>query len=104
MSVITSYSIHYTKLYEELLDISDICGTVPENPAKTFREGMQFVWLVQLVLQIESNGHSVSFGRMDQFLYPLYKNDIENGTLTEKDVRELLENLWVKLYSVAKIV
>ena len=91
------------KRKQELLDIAEICSNVPQNPAKTFREGVQFIWLIQLVLQIESNGHSVSFGRLDQFLYPLYKNDIDSGTLTQEGARELLENLWIKLYSVAKI-
>ncbi len=88
---------------QELLDISKICANVPEHPARSFREGVQFIWFVQLVLQIESNGHSVSFGRLDQFLYPLYKQDIDNGVLTQNDARELLENLWIKLYSVVKI-
>ena len=91
------------KRRQELLEISQICAAVPENPARSFREGVQFIWFVQLVLQIESNGHSVSFGRLDQFLYPLYKNDIGKGILTHADARELLENLWIKLYSVVKI-
>lgn len=92
-----------TERKQELLTIAQICEHVPENPARTFHEGIQFIWFVQLVLQIESNGHSVSFGRLDQFLYPLYQKDITNGTLTEAYARELLENLWIKLYSVAKI-
>ena len=88
---------------KELFDISQICANVPLNPAKTFHEGVQSIWFVQLVLQIESNGHSVSFGRLDQFLYPLYQQDIDSGLMTETDARELLENLWIKLYSIAKI-
>ncbi len=88
---------------QELFDISRICANVPLNPAKTFHEGVQSIWFVQLVLQIESNGHSVSFGRLDQFLYPLYQQDIGSGAMTEAGARELLENLWIKLYSIAKI-
>ena len=88
---------------QELFNIAEICETVPKNPAKNFHEGVQSIWFVQLVLQIESNGHSVSFGRLDQYLYPLYKKDIDSGTLSEADARELLENLWIKLYSVTKI-
>ncbi len=88
---------------QELFNISSICSNVPEKPAKTFYEGIQSIWFVQLVLQIESNGHSVSFGRLDQFLYPLYQNDINNNILSKKSSRELLENLWIKLYSITKI-
>jgi len=88
---------------QELFEISRICSTVPKNPANSFHEGIQSIWFVQLVLQIESNGHSVSFGRLDQFLYPLYEKDIKNGTMSEADARELLENLWIKLYSITKI-
>lgn len=87
----------------ELITLSKICANVPRNPAKTFYEGVQSIWFVQLVLQIESNGHSVSFGRLDQFLYPLYQQDIDSGFINEKQARELLENLWIKLYSIAKI-
>lgn len=88
---------------QELFNISRICANVPLSPAKTFYEGIQSIWFVHLVLQIESNGHSVSFGRLDQFLYPLYKQDINSGDIVEENARELLENLWIKLYSIAKI-
>ena len=88
---------------QELFDISAICANVPKNPARTFYEGIQAIWFIQLVLQIESNGHSVSFGRLDQYLYPLYKKDMESSILTETRARELLENLWIKLYSITKI-
>jgi pyruvate formate-lyase/glycerol dehydratase family glycyl radical enzyme len=91
------------KRKRELLKISQICAKVPQNPAQTFYEGVQSAWFVQLALQIESNGHSVSFGRLDQFLYPLYQKDIANGTMDEKGSRELLENLWIKLYTITKI-
>ncbi len=91
------------KRQEELFNISHICASVPRKPAKTFHEGLQSIWFVQLVLQLESNGHSVSFGRLDQYLYPLYREDIETGKITSADARELLENLWIKLYSITKI-
>ena len=91
------------KRKQELFDISAICAHVPKNPPRSFYEGVQSIWFVQLVLQIESNGHSVSFGRLDQYLYPLYQQDIKTGAITEADARELLENLWIKLYSITKI-
>lgn len=88
---------------KELLKIAEICRKVPQYPAEDFYEGIQSVWFVQLIQQIESNGHSVSLGRLDQYMYPLFKRDIESGKITEDFAKELLENLWIKLYSVLKI-
>ena len=64
---------------------------------------MQLVYFIQLILQIESNGHSLSLGRMDQYLYTFYKNDLEKNDITSDFAIELLENMWVKLYSINKI-
>ncbi len=88
---------------EELLQIGRHCTNIASGPPSGFREALQLTWFVQLVLQIESNGHSVSLGRMDQFLYPFYKNDLNTGSLTEDKALELLESLWIKLLSVNKI-
>ena len=49
----------------ELLEIARICEKVPYEPAETFHEAVQSVWFIQLILQIESNGHSLSYGRFD---------------------------------------
>ncbi|MEA5118286.1 MAG: glycyl radical protein [Propionicimonas sp.] len=87
----------------ELAQLSRILATVPEQPASTFREAVQAVWLVQLCLQIESNGHSLSYGRLDQYLYPFYAADLAAGRITPQDATELLTNLWLKTLSVAKI-
>ena len=59
----------------ELLEIARICDKVPYEPAQTFREAVQATWSIQLILQIESNGHSLSYGRFDQYIYPYYKKD-----------------------------
>ncbi len=76
---------------------------VPENPAQTFWEGVQAIWFIHLVIQIESNGHSASLGRVDQYLYPLYKKDVLEGDLDREFAKEMLQCLWVKLYSVIKV-
>ena len=64
------------KRKSELVTISKICANISENPPDGFYEALQLTWFVQLILQIESNGHSVSLGRMDQYLYRFYKNDL----------------------------
>lgn len=88
---------------KELIAICEACSKVPRKPAETFREAIQAVWLTHLVLQIESNGHSMSYGRLDQFAYPYYKKDLESGLITEEEACELLENLWVKTLSINKV-
>ena len=91
------------KRKEELFEISRICAKVPYEPASSFREAVQAVWFIQLILQIESNGHSLSYGRFDQYMYPYYKKDIENGGLSEESALELLTCLWIKTLTVNKV-
>lgn len=88
---------------EELLEISRICAKVPYEPAHSFREAVQSVWFIQLILQIESNGHSLSYGRFDQYMYPYYIKDINEKKITEEEVLELLTCLWIKTLTVNKV-
>lgn len=87
----------------ELLLIAQNCANVPENGAKTFYEACQAFWFVQLLIQTESSGHSISPGRFDQYMYPYYKKDLENGTLTPEFAQELIDCIWIKLNDVTKI-
>ena len=87
----------------ELLEISRICSKVPYEPAETFKEAVQSVWFIQLILQIESNGHSLSYGRFDQYMYPYYDRDVKNGTIKESEALELLTCLWIKTLTINKV-
>ena len=87
----------------ELIVIAKNCRNIASGPPSGFYEALQLTWFVQLVLQIESNGHSVSLGRLDQYLYPFYLRDREAGLISDEFVLELLENTWLKLLSVNKI-
>lgn len=87
----------------ELMEISRICAKVPYEPAGSFREAVQSVWFIQLILQIESNGHSLSYGRFDQYMYPYYIKDIREGKITEAQALELLTCLWIKTLTVNKV-
>ena len=87
----------------ELTQMAEHCDRVPCEPARNFREAVQSVWFIQLLLQIESNGHSLSYGRFDQYLYPYYQADIDSGALTRDDALELLTCLWIKTLSVNKV-
>jgi pyruvate-formate lyase len=80
----------------ELEQIAEICKHVPEHPARNFREAMQSQWFTQMFSRIESKtGTIISNGRMDQYLYPYYKADIEAGNLDEEQAIELFECMWV---------
>lgn len=87
----------------ELLRLSENCQRVPRYPAETFYEAVQTVWFAHLLSQIESNGHSMSFGRLDQYLYPFYKKGLKDGSLSQETATELLSCLWVKAFGVVKI-
>jgi pyruvate formate-lyase/glycerol dehydratase family glycyl radical enzyme len=87
---------------QELQEISRICRFVPMQPARTFQEALQSLWFIHLILQIESNGHSLSFGRLDQYCLPYYEKSRREG-MTENQACELLENLWLKTFTINKI-
>ncbi len=87
----------------ELEETAAICRKVPAEPVQTFREALQSVWLLHLILQIESNGHSMPLGRMDQYLYPYYRADLDAGRLTREQALELCECFLVKCSELNKI-
>ena len=91
------------KRKEELLEISRICTKVPYEPASSFREAVQAVWFIQLILQTAPTPPSLSYGRFDQYMYPYYKKDMENGSLSEESALELLTCLWIKTLTVNKV-
>ena len=92
-----------SKRKAELEEISRICAKVPYQPAESFREAVQAVWFIHVILQIESNGHSLSYGRFDQYMCPFYKKDIDSGKITKAEALELLTCLWIKTLTVQKI-
>lgn len=81
----------------ELEKIAKICQWVPDNPPRTFEEALQAFYLYHICILMEQNAPSYNPGRMDQYLYPYYQKDIEEGILTREEAQELLECLWVKL-------
>ena len=115
MDAAVSYVERYAELAEEmaqkctdyirrseLTQISEICRKVPKNGAESFYEACQSFWFVQMLLQIESSGHSISPGRFDQYMYPYYKNDLDSGRITREFAQELIDCIWVKLNDLNK--
>lgn len=116
IEAVHTFALRYAKLAEqmaeretdpsrkaELMKMADVCSKVPYEPAHTFHEAVQSVWFIQLILQIESNGHSLSYGRFDQYMYPYFKADMDNGKITEAQALELLTNLWIKTLTINKV-
>ena len=87
----------------ELEIIAKNCAHVPEFGATTFHEACQSFWFVQLLLQIESSGHSISPGRFDRYMYPYYKADVDAGKITREEAQELLDCIWVKFNDINKV-
>ncbi len=87
----------------ELKNIAKNCARVPEFGATSFYEACQSFWFVQLLLQVESSGHSISPGRFDQYMYPYYKKDVDAGKITVEAAQELIDCIWVKLNDINKV-
>ncbi|HIS99432.1 MAG TPA: glycyl radical protein [Candidatus Faecaligallichristensenella faecipullorum] len=87
---------------KELLTIAENCARVPAKGARTFHEACQSFWFVQMLLQMESSGHSISPGRFDQYMYPYFKADLDAGRITREYAQELMDCVWVKLNDLNK--
>ncbi|MDR2612198.1 MAG: glycyl radical protein [Deltaproteobacteria bacterium] len=82
----------------ELEDLAERASRVPWEPAGGFRDAVQSQWFVQVLSRLEQKtGTIVSNGRMDQYLWPYYRDDLERGLIDEDSALELLECLWVQL-------
>jgi pyruvate formate-lyase/glycerol dehydratase family glycyl radical enzyme len=110
----SNFSLRYSKLARrmaeqepdgqrktELNRIAEICEWVPGHPARNFYEALQSVWFVYLVLMIEGWGPGMSFGRPDQYLYPYYKKDIDEGRIAREEAQELLALFCIKINHAA---
>lgn len=87
----------------ELLKIADACDHVPAHPARDFHEACQAFWFLQQLLQLEGSGHSISPGRFDQYMYPHFKADLDDGKITYEHAQELIDCIWVKLNDLNKV-
>jgi pyruvate formate-lyase/glycerol dehydratase family glycyl radical enzyme len=84
----------------ELELIAEVCDWVPENPARSFHEALQTMWFCEVLMFWDTQGiFAVAPGRVDQYFYPYYKRDLEEGKLNREGALELLECLRVKMSS-----
>jgi formate C-acetyltransferase len=84
----------------ELKKIAKICSSISVNPPKNFREAIQLLWFNEIIANISHGfGGILAVGRLDQYLYPFYKKDIQKGNITTREIVELIEELIIKLSS-----
>lgn len=86
----------------ELLEIERICRKVPRQRAETFREAIQAFWFTHVCLFIELNGRGISPGRLDQYLWRPYRDDLAAGRVTPEAALELLELLRIKCAEITR--
>jgi len=82
---------------KELQRIAEVCSHVPAHPPRDFWEALQYYWFVHLGVTTELNTwDSFNPGRLDQHLYPFYREGLEEGTLDRERADELLQCFWIK--------
>ena len=91
------------KRKRELEFIGKTFATFMEGGARNFYEAVECVYLTHTLMMIESNGHSFSFGRFDQYVWPYYQADIEAGKLTREKALEIITHFFIMTNSLNKI-
>lgn len=80
----------------ELREIALRIERIAEAPPSDFAEGMQLLWLAHLIANI-AGGSAMSFGRFDQYMYPLYERSIAEGTVEREEAKRLVSCMWLKV-------
>lgn len=79
-----------------LIEMENSLRHIAYGPAGTFFEAVQLIWLTHEMLYAENFPGSLSFGRLDQYLYPFFKKDLEKGVLTRQAAVDIIDALWIK--------
>ena len=81
---------------KRLEGIIENCNALVTGRPQTFAQALQLVWFCHTAFLMEGR-YAMALGRLDQYLYPFYQADIEKGIITDEQVVELLENVFIKL-------
>ncbi len=92
------------RVRKNLHDMAMVLSQVPLGPARSFREAVNSLWLLQVAIHAENINMAMSPGRLDQILYPYYRQDVASGALTLKEAIELVGCLWFKLNDNTNLV
>ncbi len=85
---------------DNLLDIALVCKNLANRPPQSFREALQSLWFLFVILHMESNASSFSPGRMDQYLNSFLSHDLEEGELDLETAQELMDALFIKFNQI----
>ncbi len=88
---------------EELLQMAEGLDWIMENPARTFFEAVQSLYMYQIVLSLDGNLHGLTFGRVDQYLGSFYEDDLAAGRITRAKAQEILDLFCLKIAEMNKI-
>jgi pyruvate formate-lyase/glycerol dehydratase family glycyl radical enzyme len=83
-----------------MLEVAFNCKNLSMNPPSSFHEAVQSIWFLFVILHMESNASSFSPGRLDEFLYPFYKKDIDSGKIDKQKALEIIEAIWLKFNQI----
>lgn len=75
-------------------DIAKTLRAVQKNPASSLREALQLLRAVHFAIWASGSYHN-TLGRLDQYLYPFYKSDVESGKISKDEAFELLEEFFL---------
>ncbi len=102
VDAVENFADRYCELAESIgrKDLVEVLTNIPRNPAGNLREALQMIWFFQMIIQIESLDQGISLGRMDQYLYPLYLKEKEEGKFVEDKLKNLLCAFSLKLSEV----
>jgi len=81
----------------ELQKIAEVNAWVPAHKPRTFWEAVQAVWTIESLLVVEENQTGMSIGRVDQYMYPYYKDDIESGRMTDYEAFDIAGCMLIKM-------
>ncbi len=87
-------------LKHNLTEVAGICSKLSVKPPESFREALQSMWFLFVILQMESNASSFSPGRMDQYLYPFYLREIKKDYVNPEEIVELIDALFIKFNQI----
>lgn len=89
-------SMQYRAL-NEIKEMAKSYGFDISGPAKNAKEAVQWTYFGYLAAIKENNGAAMSLGRVDAFFDIYFERDLANGTLTESDVQEIVDQFVIKL-------
>ena len=87
----------------ELLELSRMMEHFMEGGVRSFQEAVEAVYMTHLLMMIESNGHSFSFGRFDQYMFPYYQRDLEAGIISREKALEIISHFFLMTNSLNKV-